>query len=80
LRLRPGVIGTPQVHHEESFGGNGLLEYPHYTRPALWNGQAVPPVLTSGDHQAIAEWRLQQSKEITLARRPDLWLKYLSQE
>jgi tRNA (guanine37-N1)-methyltransferase len=80
LRLRPGVIGTDLVHHEESFGANGLLEYPHYTRPASWQGRSVPAVLTSGNHQAIAEWRLQQSKEITLARRPDLWVKCLSQE
>jgi tRNA (guanine37-N1)-methyltransferase len=60
LRSRPGVIGTDLVHHEESFGTNGLLEYPHYTRPASWQGRSVPAVLTSGNHQAIAEWRLQQ--------------------
>lgn len=80
LRLRPGVIGNDKVHAEESFGTTGLLEYPHYTRPASWQGRSVPAVLTSGNHQAIAEWRLQQSKEITLARRPDLWVKCLSQE
>jgi tRNA (guanine37-N1)-methyltransferase len=82
LRLRPNVISKASVHDHESFASDpsspfsGLLEYPHYTRPSDWRGHVVPQVLTSGNHQAVAEWRLQQAQQITLARRPDLWLKY----
>jgi tRNA (guanine37-N1)-methyltransferase len=70
----PGVIGNAEVHREESFE-DGLLEYPHYTRPARWNGLDVPSVLQSGHHGAIAQWRQQQAQAITKARRPDLWEK-----
>ena len=76
IRLLPGVMGNDQTPTEESFS-DGLLEYPHYTRPAAWQsatGQAlnVPEVLTSGDHAKIAQWRKEQAKIITKARRPDL--------
>ena len=72
VRLLPGVMGAAESATEESFS-NGLLESPHYTRPADWNGLAVPPVLLSGNHAAIAVWRLDQSETITRRRRPDLW-------
>jgi tRNA (guanine37-N1)-methyltransferase len=72
VRLLPGVMGTAESGIEESFS-HGLLEYPHYTRPAEWDGRAVPDVLLSGNHAAIAAWRLQQSQSITQQRRPDLW-------
>jgi tRNA (guanine37-N1)-methyltransferase len=71
VRLLPGVMGAAESAEEESFTA-GLLEYPHYTRPAEWRGHAVPPVLLSGDHAAIRRWRQEQSLEITRARRPDL--------
>ena len=81
LRLIPGVIKTAQVHAEESFssaGNNaGLLEYPHYTRPAIWRGLPVPEVLLSGHHANVREWRLKQAERITRERRPDLWAKYM---
>ena len=72
VRLLPGVMGAAESATEESFAG-GLLEYPHYTRPADWQGRAVPPVLLSGNHAAIATWRRNQAEEITRSRRPDLW-------
>ncbi|QDH13029.1 tRNA (guanosine(37)-N1)-methyltransferase TrmD [Formicincola oecophyllae] len=72
VRLLPGVMGSAQSAGEESFGDSGLLEYPHYTRPACWEGRDVPPVLLSGNHKAIAAWRLQQAQATTKARRPDL--------
>jgi tRNA (guanine37-N1)-methyltransferase len=72
VRLLPGVMGAAESATEESFS-NGLLEYPHYTRPADWNGQAVPPVLLSGNHAAIAAWRADQAETVTRRRRPDLW-------
>ena len=75
LRLIPGVIGKDAVHAEESFSA-GLLEYPHYTRPAVWQGLSVPEVLVSGHHANVREWRLKQAEEITKNRRPDLWEKY----
>ena len=53
-----------------------MLEYPHYTRPALWQGRKVPEILLSGHHERIAAWRLSQSEEATRARRPDLWARY----
>lgn len=71
-RLLPGVIGNPESTETESFRGNGLLEEPHYTRPATFRGWKVPEVLLSGDHAKIAEWRAQQRVERTVRRRPDL--------
>ena len=71
VRLLPGVMGSEASAAEESFG-DGLLEYPQYTRPVEWNGRAVPPVLLSGDHGAIAAWRQDQRLRVTRARRPDL--------
>ena len=75
LRLIPGVIGNDQSISEESFE-NGLLEYPQYTKPQIWEKKTVPDVLLSGDHAKIKDWRLSQSEAITRDRRPDLWQKY----
>ena len=75
VRLLPGVLGTEEGLEEESFE-RGLLEYPHYTRPALWRGRPVPEVLISGHHEKIRAWRLERAEEITRARRPDLWARY----
>jgi tRNA (guanine37-N1)-methyltransferase len=72
VRLLPGVLGDAASASEESFA-DGLLEYPHYTRPAEWNGQAVPEVLLSGNHAEIAAWRHSAAAQITRQRRPDLW-------
>ncbi len=72
VRLLPGVMGAADSATEESFSA-GLLEYPHYTRPAEWCGHAVPPVLLSGNHAAIAAWRQAQAEAATRQRRPDLW-------
>jgi tRNA (guanine37-N1)-methyltransferase len=72
VRLLPGVMGAEASGEEESFSA-GLLEYPQYTRPAEWRGLAVPDVLLSGHHAAIAAWRQAQSEQITRTRRPDLW-------
>jgi tRNA (guanine37-N1)-methyltransferase len=77
IRLLPGVMGAVESGVEESFSA-GLLEYPHYTRPAEWCGRAVPEVLLSGNHAAIAAWRLEQARAITRQRRPELWAEYLS--
>lgn len=77
VRLLPGVIGNQETLAEESFEW-GLLEYPHYTRPAEWQGRAVPEVLLSGHHQKIHGWRLRQAEDITRTRRPDLWDRYAS--
>jgi tRNA (guanine37-N1)-methyltransferase len=74
VRLLPGVMGAADSAAEESFSG-GLLEYPHYTRPAEWNGRAVPPVLLSGHHAEIARWRRAEAERITRERRPDLWAR-----
>ena len=74
VRLIPGVLGAAQSHADESFE-NGLLEYPHYTRPQDFEGVEIPAVLTSGDHGKIAKWRLEQSVRITQWRRPDLLAK-----
>ncbi len=71
VRLLPGVMGASASSVEESFSG-GLLEYPHYTRPPVWEGRAVPPVLLSGDHAAIAAWRRAEAERVTSERRPDL--------
>lgn len=75
IRLVPGVLAEPETLIEESFE-MGLLEYPHYTRPADWRGLAVPDVLLSGHHQRIRDWRRQMAERITAERRPDLWTKY----
>jgi tRNA (guanine37-N1)-methyltransferase len=75
IRLLPGVMGAAASADEESFSG-GLLEYPHYTRPALWQGRAVPEVLLGGNHAAIATWRRAEAERITRERRPDLWAAY----
>jgi len=75
LRLIPGILGNEESVHEESFE-NGLLEYPQYTKPQLWDEKNVPEVLLSGDHSKIKDWRLSQSEAITRHRRPDLWQKY----
>ncbi len=72
VRLLPGVMGDAESATEESFAA-GLLEYPHYTRPAEWNGRRVPDVLLSGNHAAIAAWRRAEAERITRERRPDLW-------
>ncbi|HXW43136.1 MAG TPA: tRNA (guanosine(37)-N1)-methyltransferase TrmD [Xanthobacteraceae bacterium] len=72
VRLLPGVMGAPASGAEESFA-DGLLEYPHYTRPQLWEGRAIPEVLTSGDHGKIAAWRRAEAERLTRERRPDLW-------
>ena len=75
LRLLPGVLGNENSRLDESFE-NGLLEYPQYTKPQIWEEKAVPEVLLSGDHSKIKDWRLSQSEAITRDRRPDLWQKY----
>lgn len=75
VRLLPGVMGAQASGVEESFTG-GLLEYPHYTRPRLWEGREIPPVLLSGDHTRIAAWRRQQAQALTAKRRPDLLAKH----
>ena len=75
LRLLPGVIGNDKSSVDETFE-NGLLEYPQYTKPQVWEEKSVPEVLLSGDHGKIKDWRLSQSEAITRARRPDLWQKY----
>jgi len=75
VRLLPGVVGADASLEEESFE-QGLLEYPHYTRPQIWEGREIPAVLTSGHHQRIRDWRRAQSLEITKSRRPDLWDAY----
>ncbi|MFV0322622.1 MAG: tRNA (guanosine(37)-N1)-methyltransferase TrmD [Alphaproteobacteria bacterium] len=72
IRLLEGVTGSETSLEDESFE-NGLLEYPQYTRPALWKGRGIPEVLTSGDHQKVDKWRKTQSAAITKERRPDLW-------
>lgn len=75
IRLLPGVMGAPDSGDDESFE-QGLLEYPHYTRPAIWEGRAIPEVLRSGDHAKIEAWRKQQAENDTRLRRPDLWERY----
>jgi tRNA (guanine37-N1)-methyltransferase len=79
VRLLPGVMGAAESGEEESFSPKGresLLEYPHYTRPAEWQGRAVPPVLLSGHHAEVARWRQAEAERITRERRPDLWAKH----
>ena len=77
VRLLPGVMGSGASAVEESFSA-GLLEYPHYTKPAEWRGRAVPQTLLSGNHAAIAAWRRAASERDTHARRPDLWERHCS--
>ena len=72
VRLLPGVMGAPGSAAEESFT-QGLLEYPHYTRPQLFEGRPIPEVLLSGDHAKIAAWRRAEAERLTRERRPDLW-------
>ncbi len=79
VRLIPGVMGKEASGIEESFA-DGLLEYPQYTRPALFEGQPIPEVLTSGDHAKVAKWRLSQAERLTKQRRPDLWTAYLTRK
>ena len=79
LRLLPGVLGNDMSKKDESFE-DGLLEYPQYTKPQIWEKKSVPEVLLSGDHAKIKDWRLSQSKDITRRRRPDLWKKYLDKD
>ena len=80
LRLKAGVLGEENSIMQESFSLDddyaGLLEYPHYTKPPLWNGRSVPEVLLSGHHGKIDAWRKQQAEELTQQRRPDLWERY----
>ena len=76
VRLLPGVVGDDQSVAEESFE-DGLLEYPHYTRPPVWEGREIPNILMSGHHERIRAWRHERSIEITKARRPDMWDAYL---
>ena len=76
VRLLPGVMGAPSSGDEESFE-SGLLEYPHYTRPQLWEGRTIPEVLRSGDHAKIAAWRKSQAEIDTRSRRPDLWERHV---
>lgn len=75
IRLLPGVMGNAESPDEESFEA-GLLEYPQYTRPAVWQGQEVPEVLQSGNHARIRDWRQARAQETTRLRRPDLWARY----
>jgi tRNA (guanine37-N1)-methyltransferase len=75
VRLMPGVMGGSTSADEESFA-QGLLEYPQYTRPAVFEGQGIPEVLTSGDHAKVAAWRRAEAERLTRERRPDLWVAY----
>jgi tRNA (guanine37-N1)-methyltransferase len=77
LRLLPGVMGTEASGAEESFT-QGLLEYPQFTRPAVWEGRPIPPVLTAGDHAKVRAWRQAEAERLTRERRPDLWAAYLA--
>ena len=76
VRLLPGVMGTAASGAEESFT-EGLLEYPHYPRPQLWEGRPIPEILLSGDHAKIAAWRRAEAERLTRERRPDLWAAFL---
>jgi tRNA (guanine37-N1)-methyltransferase len=75
VRLLPGVVGASESLAEESFE-RGLLEYPHYTRPQVWEGRVVPEVLVSGHHEKVRAWRLAEAERVTRERRPDLWARY----
>ena len=76
VRLLPGVVGSARSLAEESFE-RGLLEYPQYTRPRVWQGREVPEVLTSGHHDNIDAWRRAEAEKVTRERRPDLWSRYV---
>jgi tRNA (guanine37-N1)-methyltransferase len=76
VRLLPGTMGAEASGAEESFT-DGLLEYPHYTRPQTWEGRAIPEILTSGDHAKVAAWRRTEAEKLTRERRPDLWDAFL---
>ena len=76
VRCLPNVLGNPLTLNEETFT-NYLLEYPLYTQPREWKNYNVPDVLLSGDHKKIKNWKIKQSEDITMKRRPDLWNKYL---
>lgn len=78
VRLLPGVVGCQDSLISESFS-EGLLEYPQYTRPQVWNGMTVPDVLTSGHHERIKAWRRDQAEKLTKIRRPDVWSRYRQQ-
>jgi len=81
VRLLPGVLGNEASTEEESHAPEvGLLEYPHYTRPAEFRGSAIPEVLTSGHHAEIAKWRRSEAEKRTRARRPDLWARYAERD
>ena len=75
VRLMPGVLGDAHSPADESFS-RGLLEYPHYTRPQIFDGRPIPPVLTGGNHAEIERWRKSAAESLTKARRPDLWALY----
>jgi tRNA (guanine37-N1)-methyltransferase len=77
VRLLPGVVGAEEGLEDESFE-RGLLEYPHYTRPAEWQGRKVPEVLISGHHEKVKVWRQGQAEAVTRTRRPDLWQRYVA--
>jgi tRNA (guanine37-N1)-methyltransferase len=77
VRLIPGVMGRQASGAEESFA-DGLLEYPQFTRPQMWEDRAIPEVLTSGDHGKVEAWRRDEARRITRERRPDLWTAYLA--
>lgn len=79
VRLLPGIMGNEESPAAESFEA-GLLEHPHYTRPAEWQGRVVPEVLTSGHHDRIRQWRLREAERVTKRRRPDLWARYLERK
>jgi tRNA (guanine37-N1)-methyltransferase len=79
VRLLPGVMGQEGSLAEESFA-DGLLEYPQYTRPQVFEGQAIPEVLVSGDHAKVAAWRRAEAERLTGARRPDLWAAHLARK
>ena len=72
VRLLPGVIGARRLAQRGKLRGQGLLEYPHYTKPRDWEGRTIPDVLLSGDHKKIAEWRREEAERLTVERRPDL--------
>ena len=76
VRLLPGVMGAPHSAADESFAA-GLLEYPHYTRPQVWEGRPIPEILVSGDHAKVAAWRRAEAERLTRQRRPDLWGAFL---
>lgn len=75
VRLLPGVVGSAETLFEESFA-EGLLEYPHYTRPQVWHGRSVPDTLVSGNHGLVRAWRRAQAEQLTKQRRPDLWERF----